>query len=115
VLTDGYLSISDRKKDIIISGGENVASIEVENRLYSHPGVAEVAVIGVPDLKWGETVKAVVVPAGGGTLTERDRPAPACAPRQPGRPRPGLHAGQLLQLPRRPASDHVGAPRHRRR
>jgi acyl-CoA synthetase (AMP-forming)/AMP-acid ligase II len=56
-----YLTISDRKKDVIISGGENVSSIEVEDRLFSHPAVAEVAVIGVPHEKWGETVKALVV------------------------------------------------------
>ncbi|MGW2253081.1 AMP-binding protein [Kitasatospora sp. NPDC001660] len=60
-LTDGYLTISDRKKDVIISGGENVSSIEVEDCLYAHPAVAEAAVIGVPDEKWGETVKALVV------------------------------------------------------
>lgn len=58
---DGYVSISDRKKDVIITGGENVSSIEVEDCLSSHPEVAEVAVIGVPDQKWGETVKALVV------------------------------------------------------
>ena len=51
----GYLTISDRKKDVIISGGENVSSIEVEDALFSHPAVAEVCVIGVPDEKWGET------------------------------------------------------------
>ena len=58
---DHYLTISDRKKDVIISGGENVSSIEVEDCLFSHPAVAEVAVIGVPHEKWGETVKALVV------------------------------------------------------
>ena len=59
--SQGYLTISDRKKDVIITGGENVSSIEVEDRLCQHPAVAEAAVIGVPDVKWGETVKALVV------------------------------------------------------
>jgi acyl-CoA synthetase (AMP-forming)/AMP-acid ligase II len=67
---EGYLSISDRKKDVIISGGENVSSIEVEDALASHPDVAEVAVIGVPSEKWGETVKALVVLVSGSTATE---------------------------------------------
>ncbi|HMF04933.1 MAG TPA: AMP-binding protein [Acidimicrobiia bacterium] len=67
-----YLSISDRKKDVIISGGENVSSIEVEDCLFSHPAVAEVAVIGVPDEKWGETVKALVVLAPGSDASEAD-------------------------------------------
>jgi acyl-CoA synthetase (AMP-forming)/AMP-acid ligase II len=57
----GYLSISDRKKDVIISGGENVSSIEVEDCLCRHPAVAEAAVIAVPHERWGETVKAIVV------------------------------------------------------
>ena len=69
---DGFLTISDRKKDVIISGGENVSSIEVEDALHSHPAVAEVAVIGVPDEKWGETVKALVVLADGATADERE-------------------------------------------
>jgi fatty-acyl-CoA synthase len=72
-LDDGdgtYLTISDRKKDVIISGGENVSSIEVEDALHSHPAVAEVAVIGVPDDKWGETVKALVVLAEGQAADE---------------------------------------------
>jgi fatty-acyl-CoA synthase len=56
-----HLVITDRKKDVIITGGENVSSIEVEDCLYQHPAVAEVAVIGVPHEKWGETVKALVV------------------------------------------------------
>ena len=58
---DNYVTISDRKKDVIISGGENVSSIEVEDALFQHPDVAEVAVIGVPDEKWGELVMALVV------------------------------------------------------
>ena len=58
---DGYLYIHDRVKDMIISGGENVYPAEVENALAEHPAIAEVAVIGVPDDKWGEAVKAVVV------------------------------------------------------
>jgi acyl-CoA synthetase (AMP-forming)/AMP-acid ligase II len=62
---DGYLTIVDRKKDVIITGGENVSSIEVEDALHRHPAVAEVAVIGVPDPRWGETVKALVVPLPG--------------------------------------------------
>jgi long-chain acyl-CoA synthetase len=62
---DGYLALVDRKKDMIISGGENVYSIEVESVLSLHPGVAEVAVIGVPDERWGEAVTAIVVPRGG--------------------------------------------------
>ena len=61
---DGYLVISDRKKDVIISGGENVSSIEVEDALTSHPAVREVAVIGIPDDKWGELVTALVVTDG---------------------------------------------------
>ena len=69
---EGYLSISDRKKDVIITGGENVSSIEVEDCLFSHPAVAEVAVIGVPDEKWGETIKALVVLAEGQAATEAE-------------------------------------------
>lgn len=69
---DGYLTIQDRKKDVIITGGENVSSIEVEDVIFSHPDVAEVAVIGVPDEKWGETIKALVVKAEGSELTEAE-------------------------------------------
>ena len=58
---DGYLYIHDRVKDMIVSGGENVYPAEVENVLMSHPGIADVAVIGVPHERWGETAKAVVV------------------------------------------------------
>ena len=68
----GYVTISDRKKDVIISGGENVSSIEVEDAIFSHPDVSEVAVIGVPDEKWGELVLALVVKSAGSTLSEDD-------------------------------------------
>ena len=66
---ESYLMISDRKKDVIISGGENVSSIEVEDALFQHPAVAEVAVIGIPDDKWGELVTALVVRAPGAEVT----------------------------------------------
>ena len=66
---DGYVFIADRIKDMIITGGENVYSVEVENVLAQHPAVATCAVIGVPDERWGERVHAVVVPVAGGTLT----------------------------------------------
>jgi acyl-CoA synthetase (AMP-forming)/AMP-acid ligase II len=69
---DGYLYIHDRVKDMIISGGENVYPAEVENALYAHPKVADVAVIGVPDAKWGEAVKACVVVKPGEDLSEAD-------------------------------------------
>jgi fatty-acyl-CoA synthase len=59
---DGYIYVVDRKKDMIVSGGENIYSAEVENALSDHPKVAEVAIIGVPDPKWGETPMAVIVP-----------------------------------------------------
>jgi acyl-CoA synthetase (AMP-forming)/AMP-acid ligase II len=67
---DHYVTISDRKKDVIISGGENVASIEVEDAIFQHPDVTEVAVIGIPDEKWGELVTALVVKSPGSTLSE---------------------------------------------
>ncbi len=71
-IEDGYLTISDRKKDVIITGGENVSSIEVEDVIFGHPAVAEVAVIGVPDERWGETIKALVVLADGQQADEKD-------------------------------------------
>ncbi len=69
---EGYLYIVDRKKDMIISGGENIYPAEVEDCIYKHPDVAEVAVIGVPDQRWGETVCAIVVPKPGTSPTEQD-------------------------------------------
>lgn len=69
---DGYVYIQDRIKDMIITGGENVYPAEVESAIYGHPSVAEVAVIGVPDEKWGEAVKACVVCKSGKTLDEAE-------------------------------------------
>ncbi|MET0628156.1 MAG: long-chain-fatty-acid--CoA ligase [Acidimicrobiia bacterium] len=69
---EGYLYLHDRLKDVVISGGENVYPAEVENVLARHPGVADVAVIGVPDDRWGEAVKAVVVRSDTATVTEAD-------------------------------------------
>lgn len=65
---DGFIYVCDRVKDMIVSGGENIYPAEVESAIYGHPAVAEVAVIGVPDPRWGETVKAVVVPRAGETI-----------------------------------------------
>jgi long-chain acyl-CoA synthetase len=64
---DGYLFLHDRIKDMIVSGGENIYPAEVENALLAHPDVADAAVIGVPDERWGETVKAIVVRSAGGS------------------------------------------------
>jgi acyl-CoA synthetase (AMP-forming)/AMP-acid ligase II len=69
---DNYVVISDRKKDVIITGGENVSSIEVEDAIFQHPEITEVAVIGIPDEKWGELVTALVVKVPGSALTEAD-------------------------------------------
>jgi fatty-acyl-CoA synthase len=69
---DGYLTVVDRKKDMIISGGENIYPKEIEEVLYTHPDILEAAVVGVPDEKWGETVKAYVVTRNGNSLTEKE-------------------------------------------
>ncbi|MEW4467899.1 fatty acid--CoA ligase [Parasphingorhabdus sp. JC815] len=69
---DGYLYIHDRVKDMIISGGENIYPAEVENAIYGHPAVADVAVIGVPDERWGEAVKACVVLKDSQDVSEAD-------------------------------------------
>jgi O-succinylbenzoic acid--CoA ligase len=64
---EGYLYIADRRDDLIVSGGENVYPAEVESALLEHPGVAECAVVGVPDERWGHSVIAVIVPSEAGT------------------------------------------------
>jgi fatty-acyl-CoA synthase len=69
---EGYVTIVDRRKDMIVTGGENVYSTEVENTLYLHPAVLECAVVGVPDEKWGEAVKGIVVLKPAGQVTEEE-------------------------------------------
>jgi acyl-CoA synthetase (AMP-forming)/AMP-acid ligase II len=69
---DGYIQIVDRKKQIIISGGENISSLEVEAAIFAHPAVMECAVVAAPDPKWGEVPAAIVVLKGGATLTRED-------------------------------------------
>ena len=69
---DRFLFVLDRKKDMILSGGENIYPREVEEALYAHPAVAEAAVIGIPDSRWGEAVKAFVVLAPGNAANEGD-------------------------------------------
>jgi fatty-acyl-CoA synthase len=85
---DGFWTILDRKKDMIVSGGFNVFPREIEDVLSAHPSVAAVAVIGVPDDKWGEAVKALVVPKAGAQIDEaelvslvRDAKGPVYAPK----------------------------------
>ena len=72
----GYLFLVDRVKDMIVTGGENVYSVEVENAIATHPGVAQVAVIGIPSAQWGEAVHAIVVPVGGRHPRPRTRSSP---------------------------------------
>jgi fatty-acyl-CoA synthase len=69
---DGYIEVRDRKKDIVISGGENISSIEVEKVLADHPAVAEVAIVAAPDEKWGEVPKAYVGLKTGATATAEE-------------------------------------------
>jgi acyl-CoA synthetase (AMP-forming)/AMP-acid ligase II len=70
--SDGYVYIVDRKKDMIISGGENISSKEVEEVICRHPAVQEVAVIGIPDEEWGESIKAIVALKPGMIATEEE-------------------------------------------
>ena len=69
---DNYIQIMDRQKDIIISGGENISTVEVENVIYRHPDVLEVAVVSMPDEKWGEVPKAFVTPKPGAQPSGQD-------------------------------------------
>ena len=72
VHADGYVEIRDRIKDVIISGGENISSVEVEGVLLQHAAVQEAAVVGMPDEKWGETPHAFVVVRAGGAVTAEE-------------------------------------------
>ena len=69
---DGYIEIKDRSKDVIISGGENISSIEVEDVLYRHPKIQDAAVVARPDEKWGETPCAFITTTEGETVTEQE-------------------------------------------
>jgi fatty-acyl-CoA synthase len=70
--TEGYIHIVDRKKEIIISGGENISSLEVEKAIFAHPAVFECAVVAAPDAQWGEVPAAIVVTKPDSSLTEED-------------------------------------------
>jgi acyl-CoA synthetase (AMP-forming)/AMP-acid ligase II len=104
---DGFLYIVDRKEDMIISGGYNIWPLEIENALAAHPDVTEVAAVGVPDEKWGESVFAVVVLEQGSAVTEneltdwaRARVGPVKKPRRiviSGEPLPKSVVGKLLR------------------
>jgi acyl-CoA synthetase (AMP-forming)/AMP-acid ligase II len=97
---DGYLFVEDRVKDMVVSGGENVYPRAVESVLFEHPAVADAAVIGVPDARWGEAVKAVVTLRPGATCTEAELLA-FCRPRLGGfeRPRSVDFVGALPRTP----------------
>jgi fatty-acyl-CoA synthase len=69
---DGYVELRDRAKDVVVSGGENISTIEVEQAIVSHPAVLEAAVIGIPDEKWGERPKAFVILAPGESASEEE-------------------------------------------
>ncbi len=98
---DGYLFIQDRVKDMIVSGGENVYPREVEDVLFQHPAVGDAAVIGVPDDKWGEAVKAIVVPKAGESPSAEDI-MNFCSGRLAGYKRP-RSVDFIDQLPRNPS------------
>jgi acyl-CoA synthetase (AMP-forming)/AMP-acid ligase II len=98
---EGYVYIQDRVKDMIVSGGENVYPREIEDVLFQHPAVADAAVIGIPDERWGETVKAVIVLREGASASERDL-VDFCEGRLAGFKRP-RSVDFIAALPRNPS------------
>ena len=98
---DGYLYIHDRIKDMIISGGENIYPAEVESAIFGHPAVAEAAVIGMPDEKWGEAVKAIVVMKPGSRRRDRDHQLRPRAHRR-------LQDAEVGRIHRRAAAQPIG-------
>ena len=98
---DGFLTLKDRSKDLIISGGSNIYPREVEEVLLTAPGVAEVAVVGAPDPEWGEVVVAFVVPAAGQPTRAGD--LDAALPGADG----ALQAAQALRAGGRPAQEQL--------
>jgi len=99
---EGYLFIHDRIKDMIVSGAENIYPAEIENALMSHPGIADCAVIGVPDEKWGETVKAIVVRAPDAENASDDEIMAYCRERLAGYKCP-RSIDDVAELPRNPS------------
>jgi acyl-CoA synthetase (AMP-forming)/AMP-acid ligase II len=98
---EGYVYIQDRVKDMIVSGGENVYPREIEDVLFQHPAVADAAVIGIPDERWGETVKAVVVLREGASASEHEL-VDFCEGRLAGFKRP-RSVDFIAALPRNPS------------
>ncbi|GAA1834700.1 fatty-acid--CoA ligase FadD5 [Pseudonocardia ailaonensis] len=100
--SDGYYFVVDRKKDMIISGGENIYCAEVENVLAGHPEVADVALIGVPDVKWGESPLAIVVPVDPAAPPTEESITEYCREHLAGYKRP-KHLVIVDELPRNPS------------
>ena len=96
---DGYLTIVDRAKDLIVSGGENIASVEVEHVIETHPAVREAAVVGVPDERWGEVPRAFVTLVPGAELAGQPSSSPGCASAWP-RSRPPSRSSSSTSSPR---------------
>jgi fatty-acyl-CoA synthase/long-chain acyl-CoA synthetase len=99
---DGYFYVIDRKKDMIISGGENIYCAEVENVIAGHPRVGEVALIGVPDAKWGETPLAVIIPRDAGAPPSAEELTEWCTQRLARYKRP-KHIAIVDSMPRNPS------------